>query len=190
MLASLARAYWSVATTPLKAVTTMTAIVTPQTQPPKTLTGTVRVRVLAQIAYVLKEIGGATITFTPICHPELAGEGIEYIWGKSKRSFRKQRSRMDMNKITQDEFVQLVDRSLLEVTKKSALAFARKARYFKLAYRVLSDKKAAVLDRAGAAGPPKLTSSYMEIEEAVKHIKNTTYKCHRGVSEVLVDGEE
>ena len=145
---------------------------------------------LAQIAYMLKEIGGATVTFTPICHPELAGEGIEYIWGKSKRSFRKQRSGMDMNKITQDEFVQLVDRSLLEVTKKSALAFARKARYFKLAYRVLSDKKAAVLDRAGAAGPPKLTSSYMEIEEAVKHIKNTTYQCHRGVSEVLVDGEE
>ena len=43
---------------------------------------------LAQIAYMLKEIGGATVTFTSICHPELAGEGIEYIWGKSKRSFR------------------------------------------------------------------------------------------------------
>ena len=42
MLASLARAYWSVATTPLKAVTIATAIVTPQTQPPKTLTGTKR----------------------------------------------------------------------------------------------------------------------------------------------------
>jgi len=145
---------------------------------------------LAQIAYMLKEIGGATVTFTPICHPELGGEGIEYIWGKSKRSFRKQRSGMDMNKITQDEFVQLVDRSLLKVTKKSSLAFARKERYFKLAYRVLSDKKAAVLGQAGAAGPPKLTSSYMEIKEAVKHLKNTTYKFHRGVSEVLVDGEE
>ena len=95
-----------------------------------------------------------------------------------------------MNKITQDEFVQLVDRSRLEVTKKSALAFAGKARYFKLAYRVLSDKKAEVLVQAGAAGPPKLTSSYMEIEEADKHLKNTTYKCHSGVSEVLVDGEE
>ena len=42
MLASLARAYWSVATTPLKAVTTVTAIITSQTQPPKTLTGTKR----------------------------------------------------------------------------------------------------------------------------------------------------
>jgi len=82
---------------------------------------------LAQIAYMLNEIGGATVTFTPICHLELAGEGIEYIWGKSKRSFRKQRSGMDMNKTTQDELVQLVDRSMLEVTKKSALAFCQES---------------------------------------------------------------
>jgi len=44
---------------------------------------------LAQIVYMIKEIGGATVTFTPICHPELAGEGIEYIWGKSKRTLQK-----------------------------------------------------------------------------------------------------
>ena len=40
--------------------------------------------VLAQLIHEL----GHEVDFTPKCHPEIAGEGIEYMWGKSAYEFR------------------------------------------------------------------------------------------------------
>jgi hypothetical protein len=48
---------------------------------------------MCDLEYLVKELGGrdATISilFTPKHHCELAGEGIEYCWGATKRIFRK-----------------------------------------------------------------------------------------------------
>jgi len=140
---------------------------------------------LSQIGHTLDQIGGAGVEFTPVCHAELAGEGIEYGWGKSKRYFRKMRSKMSsdgasLEKITKDAFKALVDESLKHVTKKMALAFALKARIFKLAYHAQGDEQT----------PVPVSSTFKEIEDKVTHLKATTYKSHRGVSEAPVPGEE
>jgi len=58
-----------------------------------------------------------------------------------------------LEKITNDAFKALVDESLKLVTKKMALAFARKARMFKLAYHALADKKDATRAQCGEQTP-------------------------------------
>ena len=77
------------------------------------------------------------------------------------------------------------------MTKKMALGFARKARIFKLAYHALSDEKDAKLAQGGGEQTPiPVSSTFKEIEDKVTHLKATTYKIHRGVSEAPVLGEE
>ena len=71
------------------------------------------------------------------------------------------------------------------------LAFARKARMFKLTYHALADEKHAKLAQGGGEQTPiPVSSTFKEIEDKVTHLKATTYKIHRGVSEALVPGEE
>ena len=90
-----------------------------------------------------------------------------------------------------DAFKALVDESLKHVTKKMALAFARKARMFKLAYHALADENDAKPAQGGGEQTPiPVSSTFKEIEDKVTHLKATTYKIHRGVSEALVPGEE
>ena len=55
---------------------------------------------------MLQHVGdklGVTIDRTPKCHPEMAGEGIEYIWGIIKTKYRtipfnKKKSKTDFHK--------------------------------------------------------------------------------------------
>ena len=72
-----------------------------------------------------------------------------------------------------------------------ALGFARKARIFKLAYHALSDEKDAKLAQGGGEQTPiPVSSTFKETEDKATHLKATTYKIHRGVSEAPVLGEE
>ena len=90
-----------------------------------------------------------------------------------------------------DAFKALVDESLKHVTKKMALAFASKARMFKLAYHALADENDAKLAQGGGEQTPiPVSSTFKEIEDKVMHLKATTYKIYRGVSEAPVPGEE
>ena len=82
-----------------------------------------------------------------------------------------------------------MDESLKHVTKKMALAFVRKARMFKLAYHALADENDAKLAQGGGEQMP-VSSTFKEIEDKVMHLKATTYKIYRGVSEAPVPGEE
>jgi len=91
-----------------------------------------------------------------------------------------------LEKITKDAFKALVDESLKHVTKKMALTFARKARVFKLAYHALADEKDAKRAQGGEQTPVPVSSTFKEIEDKVTHLKATTYKSHRGVSEAPV----
>jgi hypothetical protein len=52
---------------------------------------------------------GATVDRTLKCHPELAGEGIEYVWAMAKLYYRHQ---LLMQKQSKAKFVELVNESL------------------------------------------------------------------------------
>ena len=68
-------------------------------------------------------------------HPELAGRGIEYYWGKSKYEFRKH-----MNFVSgKENFEKRVVTALKSVTLRRSRAFLRKANDYKPAYRMPID---------------------------------------------------
>ena len=83
---------------------------------------------------------------SPKCHPELAGQGIEYDWGMPKKRYRNLRSKTSP-KISEADFQILVEISLdggpdvegsdapLQMT--TVLRFARKAHFYKLTYYAL-----------------------------------------------------
>ena len=65
-----------------------------------------------QLEATARALGGDCV-FKLKCHPELAGEGIEYCWGRVKYVFRKSRSALpESTKINHDAFMKLVDECL------------------------------------------------------------------------------
>jgi hypothetical protein len=67
---------------------------------------------------------------SPRCHPELAGQGIEYCWGAAKLFYRRH------NDCVPSHFHQNVLASLQSVTLEQARKFARRARCYR---RALAD---------------------------------------------------
>lgn len=77
---------------------------------------------------------GISIVRSPKCHPEIAGEGIEYSWGVSKNNYRRQPLEQ---KRGLENFFSLVRESISTdlITKKVARGCSARARAFMLAYR-------------------------------------------------------
>ena len=77
---------------------------------------------------------GMSIVRSPKCHPECAGEGIEYVWGVSKNSYRRQPLERKKGK---DNFIKVVRESASRdlITKKVARGCSARSRAFMLAYR-------------------------------------------------------
>jgi len=118
---------------------------------------------------------GAIVDRTPKCHPELAGEGIEYAWALAKLFYRRQRLELKRSK---DTFLKLVRRctstedvlSVDQVRKCS-----RRAREYMLAYKsfeVLGNRNEN--GDANFFGEHVVTLNYKLIEKSIK-----TYKTHR-----------
>ena len=84
---------------------------------------------------------GVIVDRTPKCHPELAGEGIEYAWGAAKLYYRKQPLKDKRNKLVYEE---LVKRSLSDqiLSLQFMRQCSRRARRYILAYRSLSMRRA------------------------------------------------
>ena len=71
---------------------------------------------------------------TPIiCHPEIAGEGIEYAWGASKAIYRGLPERHSTSIAARDQLMH-VKKSMGMITTETARKVARKARDYKLVY--------------------------------------------------------
>ena len=51
---------------------------------------------------------GVTLSHTK-CHPEMAGEGIEYLWGFMKRKYRRNWSARDAHRQSTKDFTDLVE---------------------------------------------------------------------------------
>ena len=97
--------------------------------------------------YIL-DLLGVDLIFTPKCHPEIAGRGVEYAWGYLKLRFR-----CDFNDAIPRNLMKNVLKSLdRTVLKKDRIRnFARKSREYKLTYAFLvylSDGKDASAGKA------------------------------------------
>ena len=129
----------------------------------------------SQMVFIMKGIG-VSVEMSPKCHPELAGQGIEYVWGKAKKYFRALRSAIP-GSLSEEAFDQLVTKSLrggpndptsdAPLQLESVLKFSRKAHFYRMAYYSLS----------GHADTIRLK----DIEESVRTLQSSTYKEHRGV---------
>ena len=76
---------------------------------------------------------GVAVDRTPKCHPELAGEGIEYAWGCAKGMYR----RLPLqDKRSKTKFVSSVQKCIARniLTTTRCRKFARRAREYILAY--------------------------------------------------------
>jgi hypothetical protein len=131
---------------------------------------------------------GVTVDRTPKCHPELAGEGIEYLWAFAKLYYRyKPLSR----KRTKQKFRLLVNESLsinnLNVTR--ARKCSKRAREYMLAYKSIEEIQHDLKEQnqtnnnkcndstvttKRTAGDSLLQMNHKLIEKSIK-----TYKTHR-----------
>jgi hypothetical protein len=116
---------------------------------------------------------GVTIDRTPKCHPEMAGEGVEYAWGCAKQYYRSQPL---LSKRGKKKFRDLVRKSLSPevLTVDKIRKFSRRARRYICAYYELSHPEASLEIKFEAIAPEI-------IERLVKK-----YKTHR--SAVDFDG--
>jgi hypothetical protein len=111
---------------------------------------------------------GATLDRSPKCHPELAGEGIEYVWALAKLWYRRQPISLKRRK---QQFHLLV---LKATSRDDVLSLdkvrkcSRRAREYMLAYKAIE----SVAKEQEAAATDRLTHKL--IEKCVK-----TYKSHR-----------
>jgi hypothetical protein len=118
------------------------------------------------VEFLIKEKGGLVLK-TPKCHPEIAGQGIEYSNGKAKYHFRK------FNTGESSEFESLVMESVSPdvLTIQRVRRFARKAREYKLAYlRIAKEQK----EESGGGGGGDGKAALALIEKYRRE-----YKSHR-----------
>ena len=116
---------------------------------------------------VLQQTGkklGVTILRTPKCHPELAGEGIEYAWGVAKLFYRRQPLSMKRSK---DSFLELVKTATSRtgvLNVRNIRRFSARARRYMIAYL-------AIYKKEQEHQQDKVTITHDIIEKCVKHFK-------------------
>jgi hypothetical protein len=123
---------------------------------------------------------GVVVDRTPKCHPEIAGEGIEYSWGCAKGTYR----RLPFaEKKKKGKFLASVrrclDRSVLTISRQRK--FSKRARQYMLAYQSI-EKKASSSKKDAQKGGDKSGEPQMSgylVEAIIKKFKEKTYKTHR-----------
>eukprot|EP01052_Picozoa_sp_SAG31_P047929 SAG31_NODE_9805_length_1225_cov_0.886323_1_plen_70_part_10 len=68
---------------------------------------------------------------SPKCHCELAGEGVEYVWGASKMHYRRN------NNLVPNQFHDNVRKALAIVDRRKVFMFQRRARAYREALKDL-----------------------------------------------------
>ena len=130
---------------------------------------------------------GVEIDFSPKCHPELAGEGIEYSWGFAKRMYRREWLWKDDKDRKRKDFFELVRKVLSgkdngALNKERVRRMAGRARGYIVAYLMIeeqsagSDSSSSSSSDGGSGGGEKGLSSvsFNMIEKMVKG-----HKTHR-----------
>jgi len=122
---------------------------------------------------------GVLVDRSPKCHPEVAGEGIEYSWGCGKGKYRrlpltdKRRKENFRNSVRQ-----CLDRMTVLTIERQRM-FSKRARQYMLAYHSieLSKEKRESGGEAESSNAKLEMSAYL-VEKIIK-----TYKSHRGATD-------
>jgi len=112
---------------------------------------------------------GVKVMLTPKCHAELAGEGIEYLWGRAKGTYRS----LSLNqKKGKDTFKASVQYCLSDevITRDRVRKFSRQAQQYLIAYHAYDSKQ---LDEQ------TLRDCAMYGPVAVDKLINNEFKTHR-----------
>jgi len=77
---------------------------------------------------------GHILLSSPKCHPELAGDGVEYGWGQSKRFYRRNNTgtEKEMAKMQRERVLKSIDYENLPLLR--LMRYSRVAREYKLVY--------------------------------------------------------
>ena len=118
---------------------------------------------------------GVLIERSPKCHPELAGEGIEYSWGCSKAYYR---NLTLSQKKGYDNFRQSVRKSMSKdvLSMERIRLFSKKARRYIVTYYTLTRNK---MNESTTDSSPSLCPTSVNLEDIEKLVKK--YKSHRCV---------
>ena len=120
----------------------------------------------SQMAFVLEDKLHVMLRMTPKCHPEIAGQGIEYAWGYAKLRFRQHFN--DRTAANLDNNVRNT-LSLNVLTREHIKKFICKVRDYKLTYLFLLESTNAV---TGERKNGELSShSHDKIEFIIKLFK-------------------
>ena len=112
---------------------------------------------------------GHILILSPKCHPELAGRGIEYAWGKAKKTFRNEIN----NGIAKDLHKNISASLTSKVLPLSRCwKFARKSRDYCRCYE-------RIFDESGLLDPKLIESSFKEIEKFQRQ-----FKTHRNIADI------
>jgi hypothetical protein len=151
----------------------------------------------SQLEFVIETLGGSCL-MSPKYHPEIAGEGIEYLWGYVKKIYRVNWSIREAKDQKEGDFLRLIDgimdgsdgKLTTAVVRKSA----RRARDYILAYRLIQkEQEKQERQESGEEmglqndneeaneevdwGVDKISVSYALIEKVVKQFRSK--KTHR-----------
>ena len=119
---------------------------------------------------------GHILEKSPKCHPELAGAGIEYCWGKSKREYRKINSG-DQKTMCAEQRARVLSCLSPEVLPRRRLRkFDRKAYEYKCVYRKLAEDGDAADSLAKIEKMKAECKKHRTITQADMTILNTPVK--------------
>ena len=112
---------------------------------------------------------GVMVMLTPKCHPEMAGEGVEYAWAGAKNAYRNLalKDKKGINNFRKSDKSGLSDK-VLSVQK--IRKFGQRQRYFLIAYHAVDSSQAdqQTQDKCNKYGP-------IALEKLMKDFK--TYRC-------------
>ena len=123
---------------------------------------------------------GVTIERSPKCHPEIAGEGVEYGWALSKMHYRRSPT---MKKKGKESFLKLVrectnNSTVLNIERMRACS--RRARQYMLLYKAVESLNLNESDGIVGDG---ILNKHSILEGSIKLYRRLqkTKKCHRSV---------
>ena len=116
-----------------------------------------------EIAELLAKLG-VQMEQTPRKHPELAGEGVEYSWGKGKLEFRRSND-YNPNAASLERRVRAALDSSTVLTRSRIRKFIRRGNEYKRAYRELENGQQ--VDAGATAG----SVTHTDIEQMKRDVK-------------------
>jgi len=125
---------------------------------------------IPQLQFIIETLGGCC-QMSPKYHPEIAGEGIENVWGYIKKIYRSKWSCRKSEDQKKEDFLKLIagimDGSDGTLTKISVRKCARRARQYMLAYSWIKAEKEKRIN----CQEDGLKMSYTLIEKTVKLLR-------------------